>query len=248
MYVHSIKRKTLTIVFTVSISVLVGVFITYFDSQNAFGFEENILVLQSGIISTTNQDYAISQEFATRIFQDGKIMRLSGITITGEQYYLYQKIVGEDTIVRGKIFVNNEFIPIIFKEEFLEQKIQQLDTNLIMAVKLSDYTYSNYKFVISVKVFDADVNPQAKYDSKMGKLENVSVSVTITDRFDNHVTTLSGHTDSTGVFQANYLVLENVVDQGEYNVNVTIDDGNTNTSESFTTFFRGDITDYFDKN
>jgi len=79
----------------------------------------------------------------------------------------------------------------------------------------------------------------------MGVLENVFVNVTITDRFDEFVTTLSGNTDSTGVFQENYLVNENVVDQGEYNVNVMINDGASNTSQSFTTFFRGDIRDYF---
>ena len=242
-----ISSKSLTVFFTMAITMSVGVFFIYFDAQSAFGFEENILPLQSGIISTSNQDYAISQEFETRIFQDGKIMRLSGITTTGEQYYLYQKIVGEDIVVRGKIFVNNDFIPIIFNEELFEQKTQQSDAELIMAVKLSDYTYSNYKFVISVKVFDADTNPKARYDSRIGVLENVSVKVTITDRFDNHVTTLSGNTDSTGVFQDKYLVLEGVVDQGEYNVNVMIDEENTKTSESFTTFFRGDIRQYFAK-
>ena len=31
----------------------------------------------------------------------------------------------------------------------------------------------------------------------------------------------------------------------EYNVNVMIDEENTKTSESFTTFFRGDIRQYF---
>jgi len=234
------------VIISATISVLSGIFFTQIDNQAAFGFEENILALQSGIISTSNQDYAISQDFETRIFQDGRIMRLSGITTTGEQYYLYQKIVGEDTIVKGKIFVNNVFVPIVFKEGFFEKKVQQPDTELIMAVKLSDYTYSNYKFVISVKVFDAEVNPQARYDSRIGVLEKVFVDVTITDKFENHVTTLSGYTDSTGVFQENYLVLERVVDQGEYNVNVMIDDGKSKNSESFTTFFRGDIRDYFD--
>jgi len=241
----AIDHNTLTIFFTVTITIVIGVFFTYFDAQSAFGFEENILPLQAGIISTNNQDYAISQEFQAKIFQNGKIMRLSGLTTTGEPYYLYQKIVGDDTIVRGKIYVNDAFVPIIFKEEFLEQKTQQSDTELIMAVKLSDYTYSNYKFVISVKVFDAEINPTARYDSRIGILENVFVNATITDRFDEFVTSLSGNTDSTGVFQANYLVLEDVVDQGEYNVNVMIDDGASNLSQSFTTFFRGDIRDYF---
>ncbi len=246
MYVKgTMGNKTMIVVFTAIITIVIGSFFTYFDSQSAFGFEGNILPLQTGIISTNNQDYAISQEFETRIFQDGKIMRLSGITTTGEQYYLYQKIVGDNTIVKGKIFVNNDFIPIIFNDEFLEQKTLQSDTKLIMAVKLSDYTYSNYKFVISVKVFDSDINPNARYDSRIGVLENVFVNVTITDRFDEFVTTLSGNTDSSGVFQGNYLVYEDVVDQGEYNVNVMIDDGASNTSQSFTTYFRGDIRDYF---
>jgi len=242
----AVDNKTLTIFFTAAITIVIGVFFTYFDAQSAFGFEENILSLQTGIISTNNQDYAISQEFEAKIFQNGKIMRLSGLTTTGEQYYLYQKIVGADIIVRGKIYVNNAFVPIIFKEGFLEQKTQQSETKLAMAVKISQYTYSNYQFVISVKVFDAEQNPLPKYNQRNGVLENVFVNATITDRFDEFVTSLSGNTDSTGVFQGNYLVLENVVDQGEYSVNVMIDDGTSNISQSFTTFFRGDIRDYFD--
>jgi len=238
-------NKTFTIVFTAAIIILIGGFFTYFDAQSAFGFEENILPLQTGIISTNNQDYALSQEFEARIFTNGKIIRLSGLTTTGEQYYLYQKIIGDNTIVKGKIYVNGEFVPIFFKEDLLEQKTQQSETKLAMAVKLSQYTYSNYQFVISVKVFDAEKNPSLNYNQRMGVLKNVFVNVTITDRFDEFVTTLSGNTDSIGVFQGNYLVLENVVDQGEYTVNVTIDDGASNTSQSFTTFFRGDIRDYF---
>ncbi len=237
--------KTLTIVFTATITIVIGGFFTYFDAQSAFGFEENILPLQTGIISTNNQEYAISQEFEVRIFQNGKIMRLSGLTTTGEQYYFYQKSVGDDIIVRGKIYVNGAFVPIMFKEDLLEQKTQQSETKLDMAVKLSQYTYSNYQFVISVKVFDAEKNPSPNYNHKTGVLENVFVNVTITDRFDEFVTTLSGNTDSIGVFQGSYLVLEDVVDQGEYTVDVMIEDETSNTSQSFTTFFRGDVRDYF---
>ncbi len=246
MYVKSIAdSKPLTIFFTAAITIMIVVFFTYFDAQSALGFEENILALQTGIISTNNQEYAISQEFEVRIFQNGKIMRLSGLTTTGEQYYFYQKSIGDDVIVRGKIYANGAFVPIVFNKDLLEQKTQQSETKLAMSVKLSQYTYSNYQFVISVKVFDAEQNPLPSYDQKTGVLENVFVNVTITDRFDEFVTTLSGNTNSIGVFQANYLVKEDVVDQGEYNVNVIIDDGTSNTSQSFTTFFRGDIRDYF---
>ena len=246
MYVKRVaSSKTLTIFFIASISLVTGVFLTYFDAQSAFGFEENILPLQTGIISTNNQDFAISQEFEARIFQNGKILRLSGLTTTGEQYYLYQKSIGDNTIVKGKINVNGVFVPIIFKEEQLEQKTLQSETKLAMAVKVSQYTYSNYQFVISVKVFDAEKNPSPNYNQRIGVLKNVFVNATITDQFDEFITNLSGNTDSTGVFQGSYLVLEDVVDQGEYNVNVTIGDGTSNITQSFTTFFRGDIRDYF---
>ncbi|GBF23932.1 hypothetical protein MnTg01_00265 [archaeon MnTg01] len=242
---RGITNKPLTIFLIATISIVTGVFFIYFDAQSAFGFEENILALQTGIISTNNNDYAISQEFEVRIFQNGKIMRLSGLTTTGEQYYFYQKSIGDDIIVRGKIYVNGVFVSIIFNEDLLKQKTQQSDTKLAMAVKLSQYTYSNYQFIISVKVFDAEQNPSLNYNQRTGVLEDVFVNVTITDRFDEFVTTLSGTTDSRGVFQGNYLVYENVVDQGEYNVKVIIDDGTSNTSQSFTTFFRGDVRDYF---
>ena len=243
MYVDSILIFKIS--FVVMVSLLFGVFFIETNNQDVFAFEENILALQSGIISTSNHDYALSQEFEAKIFQNGKIMRLSGLTTTGEQYYLYQKIVDGDTIVRGKIYSDNSFVPIIFNNDLLTQQIQHDDTNLAMSVKLSSYTYSNYPFVISVKVFDATVNSQPKYDSRIGTLKDVFVNVTITDKLANYVTNINGYTDSTGVFNGKYLVFENVVDQGEYNVSVEIEKENAKTSESFTTFFRGDIRDYF---
>ena len=243
MYMNSVLIFKIS--FVVMVSLLSGVFFIQANNQDVFAFEENILALQSGIISTSNQDYALSQEFEAKIFQDGKIMRLSGLTTTGEQYYLYQMIVDGDTIVRGKIYSNNAFIPIIFKKDLLTQQIQHVDTNLAMTVKLSSYTYSNYPFVISVKVFDASKNSQPRFDSRIGILKDVFVDVTITDKLGNYVTNINGYSDSTGVFNGKYLVLENVVNQGKYNVEVVIEKDNAKTSESFTTFFRGDIRDYF---
>ncbi len=244
MHVSNIARSNFVGI-SIVISVLSVMLFLQIDDNVAFGFEENILPLQTGIISTANQDYAISQDFEARIFQNGKIMRLSGITTTGEEYYLYQKTVGDDVVVKGKILVNNEFVPILFKEEYLEQKTETSDAKITMAVKLSSYTYSNYPFVISVKVFDSEINPNARYDSRLGTLDSVSVNVVISDKEGNHISTLSGQTDSTGVFQDKYLVLEDVVDQGEYDVVVTVDNNGSMISESFTTFFRGDIRNYF---
>jgi hypothetical protein len=218
-------------------------------SQNVFGIQEDFLVLQTGIISTEDGDFAISNKFETRILQDGKIMRISGITTTGEAYYVYQKIKDEIAIVNGKILVNGIFVPIITKEIVFEQEIQEKSkTEMIMAVKLPQYTYSNYPFVISVKVFDAEKNPQPKFEETVGSLENVFVNVTVTNRFDKFVTSLVGNTDSSGLFRGSYLVNEGITGQGKFNVMVTVNDGTSSTSKSFTTFFRGDIRYYDDNN
>lgn len=224
-----------------------GLIINDLFSQKAFGIQEDFLVLQTGIISTEDEDFAISNNFETRILHDGKIMRISGITTTGEAYYVHQKIEEGITIVNGKILVSGAFVPIIIKEVLFEQEIQEKsEMELVMVVKLSQYTYSNYPFIISVKVFDAEKNPQPKFEESNGSLENVFVNVTITNRFGKSVTSLNGTTDSSGLFRGSYLVNEGIVGQGEFKVNVIANDGLTSVSKSFTTFFRGDIRDYFD--
>ena len=250
MYVKSgHDRKISLVIILISISIVSLIFFTQSYFQNAFGFEENFVVFQTGIISTENRDYAISNNFEMRIIQNGKIMRLSGITTTGEPYYLYQKIADGDIIVKGKILVNEVFIPIKYKEKIFEPEIPaEPETELIISTKLPQYTYARYPFAISVKVFDAEKNPQAKFEQGKGALENVFVNVTITNQFDKYVTSFNGKTDSTGLFRGSYVVRENIDISGKYNVNVTVDDGDTSINQSFTTFFRGDIRDYFDNN
>ena len=203
MYVKSgHDRKISLIIILISISIGSLIFFTQIYPQYVFGFEENFVVFQTGIISTDNQDYAISKDFKTRIIQDGKIMRLSGITTSGEAYYLFQKMVDDEIIVKGKILVNGVFIPIKYREKIFEPEILiKPETELIISTKLPQYTYARYPFAISVKVFDAEKNPQAKFEQREGALKNMFVNVTITNQFDKFVTSFSGITDSTGLFR-----------------------------------------------
>ena len=215
-------------------------------SQDVFGLEEDFLTLQTGIISTQDKDFAVSNDFETRIFKNGNIMRLSGMTSTGEPYYIYQKNIGEDIVLKGKILLDGNFVSIIHKDVIPEPQVSlEPDTQLIMSVKLPRHTYANYPVIISVKVFDAEQNPQAKYDQSLGALENIFVNVTITNEFDAFVTSLSGNTDEKGLFRDSHYVREGIDLPGEYIVNVSIDDSSTSVSQSFNTFFRGDLRDYF---
>ena len=244
-----LDKKIPLILILISIPIGSLIFVTLLYSQYAFGFEENFIVFQTGIISTDSQDYAISKNFQTRIVQDGKIMRLNGITTTGEAYYLYQKMVDNEIIVKGKILVNGIFVPIKYKDKIVEPEIPDgPKTDLIISAKLPQYTYARYPFAISVKVFDAKKNPQAKFEQGEGALENVFVNVTITNQFDKYVTSFSGKTDPNGLFRGSYVVRENIDPPGKYNVNVTVDGVDTLISQSFTTFFRANIKYYFDNN
>jgi hypothetical protein len=221
----------------------------YFElsSQDSFGLEESFSALQTGIISTEVQDFAVSNDFEIRVFQNGKIMRLSGITTTGEPYYIYQKFIGDEVILKGKILLGKTFLPLIQKEVTPEPQIPlETDTQLIMSTKIPHHTYANYPFIILVKVFDLKQNPQANFEQKSGALENVFVNVTITNQFNKVVTSLSGNTDSTGLFRGSHVVREGIDIRGEYIVYVSINDGVSSSTQTLKTFFRGDIRDYFD--
>jgi len=247
VYVKSIvDSKPLTIFFTATITILIGVFFTYFDAQSAFGFEENILALQTGIISTNNQDYAISQEFEAKIFLNGKIMRLSGLTTTGEQFYLYQKSIGDDTIVRGKILINEDFIPIVQKSEIESKKSVPQDTKeIIVLIKQPQYGYYYDTYTLTAKAFEAELNPRANFDQTQGYAEGVKINVTLTnDRNEERLTSFAGETNQFGVFSGNYLWGYRD-SSGEYKVTVMIDDGNSISYQYFPTFYRGETLKLF---
>lgn len=233
-------------IFLVLITTTFTIFSSVSFTQTALGFEENFLPLKTGILSTSYHDYALSNNFEAKIFQDGRIIRLSGVTTTGETYYIYQKNIGDDVILKGKILVDGTFISLIQNQIISEQQISQgPSTKLKMLTKIPHHTYAGYPLMISVKVFDAELNPQGKYEQSFGALENVFVNITITNQFGKLVSSLSGNTDSKGLFHANYIIKGGIDLPGEYFVNITASDRTSSTSQSVKTFFRGEIKDYW---
>ncbi len=235
----------LFIIVTCSVGMVFFSINPYF--QEVFGLEENFVTLESGIISTENRDFAVSNDFQTKIYQNGKIMRLSGVTTTGEPYYIYQKNMEDEVILRGKILVSGSFVSIIHREIVPEVQVPlEASTPMIVSTKIPHHTYAGYPMIISVKVFDAEQNPQANHDQRFGGLEDVFVNITITNEFDQVITSLNGTTDSDGLFRTNYYIREGIDKPGEYTVDVQVVDKTTSIDESYTTFFRGDIRDYWE--
>lgn len=237
-----LDKKISLIVILISISIGSLMF-TQLYSQYAFGFEENFVVFQTGIISTDNQDYAISKNFETRIMQDGKIMRLNGITTTGEAYYLYQKMVDDEIIVKGKILVNDKFIPIIQSRSVVEEK-QIVDSEQSMPIKMvisqPRDTYWRQFYTINVKVFEADKNPLNNYWLKEYLVPNVPILIDINHESGRHLTTIEGTTNDDGYFKGQYYVRDNLDWGGKYIVHVVAGDKANNDTEDLTTFIIGE--------
>jgi len=239
-----LDKKISLIAILISISIGSLIFFTQSYSQYAFGFVENFVVFQTGIISTDNQDYAISNDFKTRIIQNGKIMRLSGITTTGEAYYVFQKIVNSNTIVKGKILVNDKFIPIIQSRSVVEEK-QIVDIEQSLPIKIvilqPHDTYWRQIYTINVKVFEANKNPLNNYWFKEYLVPNVPILIDINHESGRHLTTMEGTTNEEGYFKGQYYVRDNLDWGGKYNVHVVAGDKANNDTEDLTTFIIGEI-------
>ena len=245
MYVQSLLDKKISlIIILISISIGSLIFFTQSYSQYAFGFEENFVVFQTGIISTENRDYAISNNFEMRIIQDGRIMRLSGITTTGEPYYVFQKIVDSNTIVKGKILVNDKFIPIIQSRSVVEEKqIVDMEQSIPIKMVISQPhdIYWRQIYTINVKVFEADKNPLNNYWFKEYLVPNVPILIDINHESGRHLTTIEGTTNEDGYFKGQYYVRDNLDWGGKYNVHVVAGDEANNDTEDLTTFIIGEI-------
>ena len=212
--------------------------------QNTLAFEENLVILQTGIILTAEDEYAISNNFQTRIVQDGNIIRISGVTTTGEIFYAYQKTTENGVILKGKILDGDRFIPIIKPiqafDESLADKTQKSQP-IKMVILQPHSTYWRQAYSINVKVFDADKNPSNDYWFKASLVPNVPILIEINHENGRHLTTIEGITNDNGYFNGQYLVKDNLDWAGKYNVHVVAGDESFSTTQDLTTFIIGEV-------
>lgn len=230
----------------ISFIVSVGFFINFFHSflQNADASEENLLILQTGKIFTSQGEYAVSNNFQTMSFQDGKILRINGITTTGEIFYAYQKTSENNIILNGKILVNNRFIPIIKPTEVFNESgtdETKKSQSIKMVILQPQSTYWRQTYSINVKVFEADKNPLNDYWFKEYLVPNIPILIEINHENGRHLTTINGITNNDGFFKGQYSVRDNLDWAGKYNVHVVAGDEFFGTSRNLTTFIIGEV-------
>ena len=207
--------------------------------------QEEFSILETGIISTVTDDYDISGKFEIRVIGDGDIIRMKGITVSGNPYYAYQRVIDGEQIISGKIFIDGKAVPLINKVIEPSTNIQNIEKenttekNLIVQIESADSSRYYQYYTFSVKVYDADVNPYPELFSKTdGLLNAIPVNATIIDKNGNLLVSFEGITDKSGKFSGSYY--------WEYNdpignYEIVFDVNNGNYVEKLTTNYLGYI-------
>ena len=242
---NSLSKESLSFP-AILVIVSAGILIIFANSflQNTLAFEENLVILQTGIILTAEGEYAVSNNFQTRIVQDGKIIRISGVTTTGEIFYAYQKTTEKDIILKGKILDNDRFIPIIkpievFNESLTDETQKSKPIKMVILQPHSTYWWQIY--TINVKVFEIDKNPSNDYWYKAYLVPKVPIHIEINHENGRHLTTIEGITNDNGYFKGQYVVTDNLDWAGKYNVHVVAGDESFSTTQELTTFIIGEV-------
>ncbi len=204
---------------------------------------ESSPILESGIISTKNKDYIISNDFDIRQFFYGKILRISGTTIDGNFYYVYHKIIDDEISSRGKIFLDGKFVPLEFNkkpEQVTKESSMPLEQpEMKILVQQTERVYWKENFGITIRVFDAKLNTLNDFNQNWGYLADVDVIVEIFNPENELLTSFEGKTDQTGNFEAGFFIFNKTL-KGAYTVKISVGPENNQTTETLSMFILGD--------
>jgi len=207
---------------------------------------ESSPLLESGIISTKNKDYMISNDFDIRQFFFGKILRMSGTTSDGNFYYVYHRIIDDEISLRGKIFLDGKFVPLEFNK-ISEQVTEESSTSaeqpeMKILVQQSERIYWEKNYGITIRVFDVELNKFDDFNQNWGYLSDIDVLVEITNPENEPLTSFKGKTDSNGTFEAGFLVFYKTM-KGEYAVEISVGSENNQATKTLSMFILGDLSD-----
>ena len=228
-------------------SALVVISVLFVIPQSSVDAQESIVLFENPMISTPSNDYEISSDFEIRILRDGDLVRISGTTVSGNPYYVYQQMINDVPTLSGKIFINNSPVEVFHKGVTLTQVTDEPDEvkeqveqkNLKVLVDTPFNTQHGQYFRFTVTVYDADVNPNPEFFSKTdGLLKEIPINATFTDKNGDVLTTFEGVTDNLGKYEGTYYwEYSDVV--GNYELAIDVNNGNY--VENFDTNYLGYI-------
>jgi len=204
--------------------------------------QEELLVLNNGIISTASNDYPISSNFEIRVFHDGELIRIKGITASGYPYYAYQKMIDGDAELRGKIFIDGKMFSIVNKVSYIQKSEpepeQEPVAKMLILIDHTSFGYYTQSYNVITKVFDAFQNPLKQFEHKSGLLEGIDIQIILTDPDGNIFRTYDGTTNALGYFNERFQ-WQYGDPVGQYNVTVIADDGINKITKQYDTSYKG---------
>jgi len=190
----------------------------------------DIVFLQTGELTTDENQFQISNDIVIREFFNGKIVRISGHTIEGFPYITYSKILDEKIETDGIIFINGEFIDLLFEEKLVQQEsdIEKKD-DLAIVLQYSSHTYSKKYAYISMKIFDEEQNKINNFNQKIGLIPDVNIEILVLDGSNQEFFSTNGTTNPSGFFETQFWIPDNYKRDS---LTVTIDAENENSKSS----------------
>ena len=227
-------------------------------SQSVFSQEIDLVdlspIFQSGVINTQDQSFLISNNFDVNQLSNGKIVRISGYTVDGNFYYVYHLESGNTIKSFGKIFLNNQFVPLVFTKTFStntqtssqnaepkssEQEIEKPESELLILGGVNKNAYWKQTIDMTFRVFNATENPSQTMNRSVGWLDDVNIQVILTNHVGEQLANYTGKTGPNGYYENSYTVRTNFDITGVVTIQVNVEyQGDTN-SKNFTSIIYG---------
>ena len=199
----------------------------------------DIVFFQTGKLSTSDNQFHISNELAIREFFNGNIIRISGQTIEGFPYITYSKVLEDKIDTHGIIFINGKFTNLIFDEEtIVEENIVEKNEDISLLVKYSQRVYSKEIAFIDIKIYDKVQNKLNDFNQNYGYISNTDINVQIANEDEQIVFSSNGTTNERGLFETQYLIPDNSKRE-TLTVEITAENENSMTSKILQIFSLG---------
>lgn len=190
----------------------------------------DIKFLQTGEISTDKHQFQISNEISIREFFDGKIIRISGHTVEGFPYITYSKILDNKIDTHGTIFINSEFVGLLFNEELIQKESNaEKKEDIVIVIQYTSHTYAKKYAYISTKIFDEGQNEINNFNQKTGLVPDVNIEIQVLDGRSQEFFSTNGTTNTSGLFETRFWIPDNYPRDTLF---VTIDADNENSESS----------------
>jgi len=187
--------------------------------------------LDLGIVQTTNHDFLLdfSDDVFVKVYGNSFVIK----SLEEPSLFIYARNVGDNDYVVNVYTVDNGFQKQTFtgtleqrnSNELLESETNETLPEMNLLVKHTERLYWKESYLITVRVFDAELNRSNVFDQKWGYITGIDILVEIFNGDDELLQSLSGQTGNTGYYEAQSFIIDKLNPRGVYTVNVTADNG-----------------------